>query len=459
MPAAPSESRPCADQPDVIWRMEQLDPSSPVRQSAVFVVHGMGAHQSGATAVSLRYGFEDAVTELRRVPSVSADIQGTYILEGYWGDFPEVARSFSGAWESFSEGEKNFFARLWKSRSVSAVRAAAWFGRQALRLPRQVLHFKSDVPGQVGWPYRLSRCLMYLLVVLLTWLSLALLLLTRRGRSVLANVLGDVRMYLQPRGAVEKAIVQNIDRHVTQRFLRLLGLDWDFQPLSWNDKLRVGGRPREFERVTWVAHSLGTVVSYNALSALFERCRTFREQADREGDAGLRAAVERVEKGLHRFITIGSPLQKIAVLFRASLQPWPRAFVEAFLRRKFPPPEQKNWWVNFYDILDPVSGVLRQTDFFFAAKTEHTPSRLPIPGWAHIHYWRTLFIAKYILSETHSLVPGVSLDACPRRLFSMAWRHLLMIASLLLALIAAVLALGALLWRLAAPLKWLVTFR
>lgn len=48
----------------------------------------------------------------------------------------------------------------------------------------------------------------------------------------------------------------------------MIGLDQEFRHLNDDsDLIQAGGKPVVFNRVVWVAHGLGTVVSYNALSA------------------------------------------------------------------------------------------------------------------------------------------------------------------------------------------------
>jgi hypothetical protein len=436
---------------DIVWRLEQLSPDSRFWKGAVFVVHGMGAHRRGETAVTLRYGFEDAAEALRSRPEDPVNIPATYILEGYWGDFPNLEETMPAEWKTFSEGEKSFFSSLWKARSRSTFRTARWFAWQALNLPYEVLQ---NLDVKVGWLYRLFRAAVYVVVAALAWLTLILFFLTKAGRDVLSNVLGDVYLYLNPQGEIEQAIVQRIDRQVGEHFLQLLGLNWDFAKLpasgpAKNSQLRVGGTPHVFDHVTWVAHSLGTIVSYNVISDLIARCKKFHEKADREKDDDLKERVKRVRDGLHRFVTIGCPLQKIASLFPGSLRKWPDDSLTPFVKAK-----PDNWWVNFYDVLDPVSGILRSSDYFSRARNHHTPSRWPFPGFAHTHYWHTDFIGEYILTQTHFEEEKVSLEQCPRGFFSMLWRHLYMLVVLSLALFSEIYLLVTLANRLCDLLKW-----
>lgn len=459
------EKRPRAYEPAVVWRLEQLLPDNRCWKGAVFVVHGMGAHRRGETAATLRYGFEDAAVALRS--SKVDDVAATYILEGYWGDFPNLEETMPAVWKTFNEGEKTFFSNVWKARSRSTTGTAFWFARQASLLPFEVLRSSKNPPTKLGWLYRPFRSVVYLVVAALVWLTLILFFLTKAGRDILSNVLGDVYLYLNPEGEIEQAIVQQIDRRVGERFLQLLGLDWDFADLpesgaSKGSKLRVGGKAHVFDHVTWVAHSLGTIVSYNVISDLMTRCKELKERGKATADSGLVKRVERVERGLHRFVTIGSPLQKIATLFHKSLRQWDADSAAPFITRKKDDGQTekiKNWWVNFYDVLDPVSGILRSPGYFFCAENFHTPSRRPVPGFAHTHYWHTEFIGKYILMQTHAAEKTEEIVSpeqhCPKRFFPMLWRHLYMLVSLSLALVLEICLLVTMAKRLRDLLEWI----
>src|SRR6185436_15851352 len=85
-----------------------------------------------------------------------------------------------------------------------------------------------------------------------------------------------------------------------------------------------------------VSHSLGTVVTYHALSGFgFDRGR-----ADAESIRAAKAMVSRV-------YTIGSPLEKIRFF-------WPRIAPVGT-----PAPDMNLRWDNFVSFFDPVSGTLR----------------------------------------------------------------------------------------------------
>lgn len=87
-----------------------------------------------------------------------------------------------------------------------------------------------------------------------------------------------------------------------------------------------------------VAHSLGTVVTYHALSGL-------RFEPDGRDDAeAIRAAVAKVR----HLYTIGSPLEKIRFF-------WPK-----LTSGEAPPARMQLRWDNFVSWFDPVAGILRR---------------------------------------------------------------------------------------------------
>jgi hypothetical protein len=125
---------------------------------------------------------------------------------------------------------------------------------------------------------------------------------------------------------IERAIVQRVDKRVGKEFLRMIGLDWDFKPLPVSEMLKSDGKPVVFDRLIWVAHSLGSVISYNVLSDLFQRA----DDLDRIGTREQKQGVQKFRDALRRFVTIGSPLDKIAFLLgRDALRPWPSVIQDA----------------------------------------------------------------------------------------------------------------------------------
>jgi hypothetical protein len=374
------------DPPPHPWLFEQIldkvtsagkEIPNPRKQAAMFVVHGMGTQGYPDTAVVLRDGIEDAIDALLH-SNPAADIPPPYTAEGFWANYENFQDQFKDEWRSFDEHERLFFQKLWKSRVQSAFRTYFWLLKELVRLC-----VKKDIRKKVGF----RRWVGYVLMLFTGFLALTVFLL--RYPKVLSRVLSDVRVYLRPRGSIEAAIVQRIDRRVGEQFLCLLGLDWNFDPLPEAKRLKIGGKPYTFKYVTWIAHSLGSVISYNAISDLFARCNEFRAEGKKL------AAIKKVETALHRFITIGSPLEKIALLFRKALRQWPPpSFTKSFIRSK-----ERKWWTNFFHVWDPVSGILR--DEFYEPYVTNFHSKIwRVPFLAHVAYWKDIPILSYILSRT-----------------------------------------------------------
>lgn len=369
--------------------------ANPARHHAIFVVHGMGMQRWAETAAELRFGFEEALEgihdSMKSPPRKAEETPPPFIFEGFWADFDDLKKTFPEEWKRLDDDKRAFFSSVWRERAISAVRTFAWFARQQIRLlhPRVITEVSF-----IAW----------LLYFPLQVVSLALLTaLLIRYRRILSQVLGDVRLYAAPEGIVERAIVQRIDRRVGSAFLRMLGLDWDFKPLAPKEKVQCDGEGVEFSRVIWVAHSLGSVVSYNVLSDLFRRS----SELAAAGSPAQKRGVLKFRRTLRRFVTIGSPLDKIAHLFKENnvLRPFPDDRVlllegaeEMTLRGR----KVYDWWINFYHVLDPVSGALDNKLIRGGqAPVNYHIGIWKLPGLAHVEYWRDKMTLRYILSRTY----------------------------------------------------------
>ena len=412
----PKPRRPRAwDDTAYAWNLARVPPClqtpegpvpHPARDCAVFVVHGIGDQAWTATAAQLRSGFEDALEDIgawqARHPAgewapAAEDLPPPFVFDGYWADYDDLAATFPGDWARFTPRERRFFQGLWRRRT-GWLPTYLWFLGQQLRLlhPRNL--------RQAPWNYLLYLALQPVALAALTLAAL------RRPR-VLTRVLGDVRLYLAPRGTIEKAVAQGIDRRVGAAFLRLLGLDWDFLPLPTAQRIQASGRPVTFRRVVWVAHSLGTVISYNVLSDLFQRAA----HLEAHGNALQRRGVATFRSALRRFVTLGSPLDKAAFLFgEQALRPWPAAPRPALLEggEDYALGEDggtrrcSEWWINFHSPFDPVSGALEHPLVCGGRPPlnlmSDTRASDLLPGMAHVNYWRdrrrTL---RFILGRTY----------------------------------------------------------
>ena len=375
------------------WHLGQVPDSDPSKESAIFVVHGMGKQSWAETSAALRAKMEDALETMLLKNKKWENLPAPFIQEGYWADYDNLKKSFKDEWDRLEDTKHPFFKKLWDSRSLSKIRTFTWFVGQLPRLILDPKVVKNETP---------LTFFIYLMLAVAAPPLLALIILI--FPSVMAQVLNDVRIYCSPRGMVERAIVQRIDFRVGEAFLKLLGLDWNFRKLDDKEKYKINGNPVEFKRIFWVAHSLGSVISYNVLSDIFARA----DDLAQNGDAEQKDGVNKFWNSLQRFITIGSPLDKIAVLFgNKVLRAWPkRMFVKNEeekneLNKGFKNFLQ-NWWLNYYHFLDPVSGAL-SNDIICPPNqmpnNYHLKNLFRLPGLAHVAYWKDKTFLSYLLSR------------------------------------------------------------
>jgi hypothetical protein len=419
-PRDPRCGRPAAYERDSYgWNLRRIpqtalisgqDKPHPSRCCAIFVVHGMGEQQWTQTGALLRSGSEDALDVIRKwqVDNLGREkgidqVPPPFTYEGYWANYADLKATFPEDWEGFSERERTFFQHLWDTRSYSGMRTYLWLLGQQLRLidPRRIKQIGVAV-WLLYWPLQ---------IIFPAALTVALI----RRPKIITRILADVRLYANPRGIAERALIQRIDYRVGREFLRLVGLDGDFRPLPSAEQVAASGRPFIFDRVVWVAHSLGTVVSYNVLSDLFSRAADLESS----GDIVQKCGVVKFRKSLARFVTLGSPLNKFASLFPDALRPWythDRATLvtggEKVTNESQNPPgvsasESRELWINYYHVLDPVSGALYNE--LICGKTPpvniHTNWRASalLPGLAHTSYWRATRVLRFILARTYGL--------------------------------------------------------
>lgn len=391
------------------WHLGMVDVDHKVWKCGVYVVHGMGDPGESETAAILRFGFDDALEFLGGEPRSSEEAKEIndinypppFILEGYWANYTNLKESFPEEWESFSPHARSFFEHLWKMRLVSRIRTLFWFIGQMYKL--LCAYDKNSTTRTIlAW-------LLY--VPLLVFGPVILLIALFKAPKVLTGYLADVRLYLAPKGVTERAIVQHIDRCVAIGIMKMLGLDTDFRTLPPDKKQLIAKRHPDFERVIWVSHSLGTVVSYNVLSDLFHKAAAI----DRDYPEGheLRLNVERFRKRLKRFVTVGSPLDKVAHVFgKSAIRPWPMAEYETMVHESWVhrnAGESKNskkvlheWWVNYFHGFDPVSGSLDHSLICGKIPPSNIHMKLfKIPGWAHVAYWRDTDVLSFILSRCY----------------------------------------------------------
>ena len=367
---------------------------NPARWKAVFVVHGMGVQRWTETAAELRSGFEDALEAIFKWQEANTsgvkpqEIPAPYIHEGFWADYDNLKASLPDEAKKLNEHQLKFFSALWKKRTRSIFSTFWWFIRKQLSLLKL-------------WKVRFSSWLLYIPLQLVSLVFFVIAII--RFPRVVSEVLADVRLYVDPEGVIERAIVQRIDQRVGASFLQMMGLNWDFRPLPYKEAIFNDQEPIEFDQVTWVAHSLGTVVSYNVISDLFAKA----SDVDKNGDTEQKDGVAKFRKVFRRFVTLGSPLDKIAFLFdNTALKPWTKedrlSFWDHSKAGEFSKENTYDWWINFYHVLDPVSGSLSNKMICWDKPPHNYHMKFwKWPGFAHTAYWRDRKTLRYILGRVY----------------------------------------------------------
>ena len=165
----------------------------------------------------------------------------------------------------------------------------------------------------------------------------------------------------------------------------------------------------DYQNIVFVSHSLGTVLAYDTLNAIFNL-----ENTNNPPDAPNRA-VERTRA----LITFGSPLDKAAFIFRAqfnrdtqigrireemacAIQP----LITDYKFRFNPSPKARGpRWINLWSPLDIISGSLSYYD-----DPTQAPSRASLvdnisdpactrPLYAHVQYWGGELLRKTVYDQ------------------------------------------------------------
>ena len=353
----------------------------------------MGKQGWAETSATLRNNIETTLEKILEKNKKWENLPAPFIQDGYWADYDDIKKSFNDQWKRFEKAKRPFFRELWESRSLSGIRTFLWLLKQ---LPLLILNPRVLKDGSI------ITFFMYLTLLFIG--PILFLMIYLLFPSIMSSVLNDVRLYCAPKGMVERAIVQRIDYRVGQSFLKLIGLNWEFRKLDNDNKYKVDSESVEFKRVYWVAHSLGSVISYNVLSDMFNKADYLTINGDDEQKEG----VDRFWDSLQRFITIGSPLDKIAVLFGGNvIRPWPkRMYIEDNEDMRKHGNDLKsfrnNWWLNYYHFLDPVSGALSNKmicPIKQMPNNYHLKNIFRFPGLAHVAYWKDKTFLGYLLSR------------------------------------------------------------
>ncbi|MCX6140152.1 MAG: hypothetical protein NTX15_04870 [Candidatus Kapabacteria bacterium] len=386
--------------PGIPWRYGLLPRTlsngtpNPARTVAIFTVHGIGDQRHAETANAMRVGFERAIDAAGEGQPLANEAGVPYVHDGWWGNYDDFVASMPDVAKGLNEEEREDIALLFRARSLSGPRTLWWFIRRLGKM----------ISPKTLFTVGLSRYITYLLMGVMSVLGMVLLLF--RMPRVMATIVNDVRVYGGPEGDTERAICENIDRRVAEAFLRLFGLDLNLDTLPADKLVHLENRPVTFDTVVWVSHSLGTVISYNTMLDVIALCHTAVNAASQSGGSALvyeRAVnARRVVAGFHRFITMGSPLQKSSFLFEECLrdETSSSALLAWFTSQRLGIGRKMDeWWMNYYLVMDPVSGRLLHPQRFKPFVRNIHASYMGIPAASHTSYWSNTLVSSPILSR------------------------------------------------------------
>ena len=396
--------------PDAIRVCGDWEPN-PFRKVGVFVVHGIGEQGDTDTAAALRWGVEDALEMIDpRTWSETTDrnenawiLPAPYIYDGNWAEYADLEKfrdDLRGDLDVLTSRQLKFFKNAWKDRTRGWLKSLGWITAQGIKLI-------VNSPGHKRVFYGLLTGLMAILVFAAGVFP--------RSRNFLTTYVNDARLYFEPKGDFEHEMVQLIDRRVGRAFLKMLGLNWELEDLAPDESLVIGGSPHRFDSVVWVAHSLGTVISFNVIGDILRRCEGIRHAAEREKTPSNERRLEnarRVEQSIKNFITMGSPIDKVWFLYKSKdgssnsvLRRWPEEYLPGGKLDLF---SSKDWWTNFFYGSDPVSGPLDSITAFVNGTTDKklirnvSTARFHLPAASHGSYWRDVGVVSTILENAFS---------------------------------------------------------
>ncbi|MBF9221466.1 hypothetical protein [Hymenobacter ruricola] len=199
-------------------------------------------------------------------------------------------------------------------------------------------------------------------------------------RGFLVQYLGDVAIYTDAYKVDKYYTIRTRIRRLAQRTVEAV----------YGARVEGAAGPFYYQRVVMAAHSLGSLVAYDALNAIL--------LADEAAGGGLR-----VPARTGALVTYGSPLDKTTFLFHAKSQK--TAIYTALDSSRQPlvwdaAARRAVQWVNLHSTADIISGAL---DYFDspASRAAGTPPVLNCPDpdaftpvYAHTQYWNGWVLSK-----------------------------------------------------------------
>lgn len=376
-----------------------------VSRVAMFVCHGMGqqvpfetldavasaiaekhtSNRPGAEVdVVLRFvrpsGTEKLIPRVElmlKVPGESE--QEIHLYEAYWAPLTEgkigygetVFQLLKAGYRGMYEGIKNSFRRWMfggeKQLPIDAGTFGAMLGLLLVLIPVLLLPFAGFnlievIKNQGVWS---SSAAFVLVWIILTYFI----------RHFIIEYMGDVIIYVNS---------NEVNEHWrTREAIKQVGLNLAKVVYSAVTLCSTEKKSYLYSQIVIVGHSLGSVLAYDTLNAILNQDKLDHDK--------LQAA-----KRTQALITLGSPLDKVAFLFRQKAQ---HAFSRDVLSAAYQPlildyRNRPRWWINVFCRCDIISGSLEYYDDPQCANSE--PRRVrnyvdPYRGWnvvkAHTDYW------------------------------------------------------------------------
>ena len=242
-------------------------------------------------------------------------------------------------------------------------------------------------------------------------------------RYFIIEFLGDVVIYVASYKVSEFQEIRNaIQKTVFEVGKQIVAATEPPTPL---DAKRGPNERLVYDKLIFVGHSLGSVVTYDLINALIVWDRTSCD--------GHHSFVDRIE----RLITFGSPLDKTAFLFRlqTSSDHHYREVMAGLMQPMIVDYKLRPFaWVNLFSHLDPVSGSLAYYDLPETEKLPDGSDRVvdlpsgarriinqPDPactvfGRAHLQYWTGDLLRQHLIAALDmQLPPGSRPGPIPTR--------------------------------------------
>jgi len=298
-------------------------------------------------------------------------------LAGFWGAFNFIYGQIQQPWN-------NALQLAWKAMNLfhGTAQPPAWL---------EHLEFSKSVQQAHWWETALALLMWGFLV----WGALQL-------RSILTAYAGSLVAYLSP--------YKDSKWDELRSKIQQVGLDAGRLILDGHAYTR--WIPK-YEKIVYIAHSLGSVIAYDTLNALIN------SEAAQLPRGATNPAVERTKA----LITLGSPLDKTAFLFRVQFKVSAgRLDQEGELREtmvcavqplitdydlyrfKIPPPKRPRW-INLWSPRDIVSGKLSYYDAPMVPQSapQHVRNLIDPAAWkpilAHNQYWTGKLLRTTVYEE------------------------------------------------------------